>query len=154
MAALADTLGKPQSELPQSSIDQSNDSDDRDSHSERMTSEITSGITSNKIRSKITLLQIFPTQKDLVPNPRRLVSYSESLSRYATVPVETVALCAKNVTEGIIDLALNQPCDVIILGASRKGILEQPLTGDITAEIMRQCDCTVIIVQKAMTKNN
>lgn len=103
---------------------------------------------------KITLLQVFPSQKDVVPNPRRLVSYGESLARHATAEVETVALCAKSISEGIIDLALNQPCDVIILGASRKGILQQPLTENIPAEIMRQCECTVIIVQKATARNN
>lgn len=102
------------------------------------------------VMAQITLLQVFPPQKEAAPNPRRLLSYADSLSKHTLATVHTVALCANSVPEGMIDLTRYQPCDVIVVGASRKSMLQQPITGSIPCEIIRQCDCTVMVVSKAM----
>ncbi|MCY7393576.1 MAG: universal stress protein, partial [Leptolyngbyaceae cyanobacterium CAN_BIN12] len=49
----------------------------------------------------------------------------------------------------VVDMAQNDQCDVIVLGASREGLLQQAIQGNIPEAIARNCDCTVILVRKA-----
>ncbi|MCY7275399.1 MAG: universal stress protein [Phormidesmis sp. CAN_BIN44] len=39
---------------------------------------------------------------------------------------------------------------MIVLGATREGLLQQVIKGNIPEEIARQCDCTVILVRGAI----
>ncbi|MGB7894248.1 MAG: universal stress protein, partial [Microcoleus sp.] len=49
----------------------------------------------------------------------------------------------------LIDLAQNDQCDAIVLGASREGLLKQVIHGNIPEAVARGCDCTVILVRSA-----
>jgi chloride channel protein, CIC family len=63
--------------------------------------------------------------------------------------VMVTPVCSPSVADAIIDMAQNDQCDVIVLGASREGLLQQALTGNIPEEIARTCTCTVVLVRKA-----
>jgi CIC family chloride channel protein len=54
------------------------------------------------------------------------------------------------VPEAIIELAQKKQCDVIILGASREGLLKQVMHGNIPEAIARNSNCTVILVRGAI----
>jgi CIC family chloride channel protein len=47
-------------------------------------------------------------------------------------------------------LAQKDQCDVIVLGASREGMLQQAIKGNIPEAIARGCDCTVMLVRSAV----
>ena len=64
--------------------------------------------------------------------------------------VLTIPMCADSVSEAIIDLAQKDQCDVIVLGASREGLLQQVIQGNLPEAIARNCKCTVILVRKAL----
>lgn len=69
------------------------------------------------------------------------------LSQRLSSPVLAIPVCASSVAEAIIDLAQKNQCDVILLGATREGLLQQVIKGNIPEEIARGCDCTVILVR-------
>jgi len=51
--------------------------------------------------------------------------------------------------EAVVDMAEKNQCDVIVLGASREGLLQQAIQGNIPESIARDSKCTVILVRKA-----
>jgi CIC family chloride channel protein len=72
------------------------------------------------------------------------------LERRLRVPVISTQVCAPSVPEALIDLAHKDQCDVIVLGASREGMLQQAIKGNIPEAIARACDCTVMLVRSAV----
>ncbi|MBW4680951.1 MAG: chloride channel protein [Microcoleus vaginatus WJT46-NPBG5] len=74
---------------------------------------------------------------------------SQFLDRKLNVPVISMPVCANSVSEALIDLAHKDQCDVIVLGASREGLLQQVIKGNIPEAITRGCDCTVMLVRGA-----
>lgn len=64
--------------------------------------------------------------------------------------VEVTSVCANSVVEAVVDMAQNDQCDVIVLGASREGLLQQAIQGNIPEAIARDSKCTVILVRKAI----
>lgn len=64
--------------------------------------------------------------------------------------VEVTPVCANSVVEAVVDMAHKDQCDVIVLGASREGLLQQAIQGNIPEAIARQSNCTVILVRKAI----
>jgi CIC family chloride channel protein len=72
------------------------------------------------------------------------------VQRRVSVPVKSIFLCSSTITQAIVDLAAHHQCDVIVLGATRTGLLQQVIQGNIPAEIAQRCDCTVIIVREAI----
>ncbi len=71
------------------------------------------------------------------------------LQQHAQASVVITSVCAQSVAEAVVDMAKNNQCDVIVLGASREGLLQQAIQGNIPEAIARNCDCTVILVRKA-----
>ncbi len=69
------------------------------------------------------------------------------LERHVTCPVISTSLCANSVEDALIDLAQKDQCDVIVLGASREGLLHSVVKGNIPEAIARNCDCTVMLVR-------
>jgi CIC family chloride channel protein len=69
------------------------------------------------------------------------------LERQVTCPVISTSLCANSVEDALIDLAQKDQCDVIVLGASREGLLHSVVKGNIPEAIARNCDCTVMLVR-------
>ncbi|NJN48520.1 MAG: universal stress protein [Alkalinema sp. RL_2_19] len=69
---------------------------------------------------------------------------------HVDIPVQSLYVCSSTIAQAIVDLATHHQCDVIMLGATKVGMLQQAIKGNIPEEIVRRCDCTVIIVREAM----
>ena len=100
--------------------------------------------------SEIRLCQVFepsdskPDIKLLKQARRELVRHWNFYSIVTTAPVK-----ASSVSEGIVNLVKSDHFDVVILGASREGLLQQAIKGNIPAEIASRCDRTVILLRLA-----
>jgi chloride channel protein, CIC family len=70
-----------------------------------------------------------------------------TLRNRVSATVEATALCSLSVPDAVTDLAEKDQCDVIVLGATREGMLQQVIKGNIPEAIARRCDCTVILVR-------
>ncbi|WP_088890949.1 chloride channel protein [Leptolyngbya ohadii] len=66
-------------------------------------------------------------------------------------PVTARSLCGRSIADAILDLARYERCDVIMLGASREGLLQQVIKGNIPESVARHTNRTVIIVRGAVT---
>jgi CIC family chloride channel protein len=66
------------------------------------------------------------------------------------VPVLATHIRGSSVSEAVIKLAQADECDVVVLGASREGLLQQVMQGNIPEAIARGCQCTVILVRCAL----
>ncbi|MDB9519294.1 chloride channel protein [Roseofilum reptotaenium CS-1145] len=62
-----------------------------------------------------------------------------------------VQLISEQVSEAIIQQAQKSHIDVVIMGASREGLLKQVIKGNIPEAIASGCDCTVILVRQAIS---
>ncbi len=100
-------------------------------------------------RSEIRLTQVFLPSQTL-PNTDELEQAAHFLRRKIKCPVIIAPVCGRSVPEAAIDLAEKEQCDVIVLGASREGMLQQAIRGNIPEAIARGCDCTVILVRGAI----
>lgn len=99
---------------------------------------------------EICLCQIHHPQRDL-PDPNSLNEAMKFLSDRLSCPVELMPVCADSVSGAVIDLAQKDQCDVIVLGATREGFLQQAIQGNIPEAIARRCDCTVVLVRGAIS---
>jgi chloride channel protein, CIC family len=73
------------------------------------------------------------------------------LSNRVKASIELMPFLADSVPEAVIKLAHSNRCDVIVLGATREGLLQQVIHGNIPEEISRRCDCPVILVRRAIS---
>jgi chloride channel protein, CIC family len=64
--------------------------------------------------------------------------------------VFAASIKADSVCEGVINLVKKERYDVVILGASREGMLQQAITGNIPETIASGVDSTVILVRGAI----
>ncbi|CAD5911204.1 H(+)/Cl(-) exchange transporter ClcA [Planktothrix tepida] len=83
---------------------------------------------------------------------REFQQASEDLSHRLNTDVIFTTVCSNSVSEAVIDLADKDQCDVIVLGASREGMLRQVIQGNIPEAIAKNCHCTVILVRPAIKK--
>jgi chloride channel protein, CIC family len=100
-------------------------------------------------RPEIFLCQVHYPDRNL-PDAAALDDAMTYLGTRLNCPVALTAVCANSVSEAVIDLAQKDQCDVIVLGATREGLLQQAISGNIPEEIARRCDCTVILVRGAI----
>ena len=100
-------------------------------------------------QAEIRLCQIFHASDD--SHSSQLLEEEAAFLRQQLpqVSIETTLVCAHSVAEAVVDIAQKTQCDVIMLGASREGLLQQAIQGNIPETIARQSDCTVILVRKA-----
>ncbi|MBW4520310.1 MAG: chloride channel protein [Scytolyngbya sp. HA4215-MV1] len=98
---------------------------------------------------EVRLCQIFQPSNEN-PDTRVLEADLQFLNRYLSHPAIATPLCAASVPDAIIHLAEQDQCDVIVLGASREGMLQQAMKGNIPEAIASQCACTVILVRGAI----
>jgi CIC family chloride channel protein len=98
---------------------------------------------------EIRLCQVFHPSDD-THDASILAENAARLRQQLDYPVITLPVCAKSVSEAVIDMAQKEQCDVIVLGASREGMLQQAIHGNIPEAIARNCNCTVILVRKAI----
>jgi CIC family chloride channel protein len=66
--------------------------------------------------------------------------------------VNVVPVMGSSVTESVIELVKTEYFDVVVLGASREGLLQQAIHGNIPAAIANRVDITVILVRSAIIK--
>jgi len=83
------------------------------------------------------------------PDRLELKQAADFIKRRVSCSVIATTVCAKSVSDALIDLAQNDQCDAIVLGASREGLLKQVIHGNIPEAVARGCDCTVILVRSA-----
>jgi CIC family chloride channel protein len=57
----------------------------------------------------------------------------------------------ESVPEAVRQLAWRERCDVVMLGASREGLLQQVIWGNIPEAIARDINRTVILVRSAIS---
>lgn len=83
-------------------------------------------------------------------HPTELEADAAWLRQHSQSRVEVTSVCANSVVEAVVDMAQKDQCDVIVLGASREGLLQQAIQGNIPEAIARDSQCTVILVRKAI----
>lgn len=97
---------------------------------------------------EVRLCQVFPPTA--VANTAALDQATHWLSDRLNKPVKAIPLTAKSVADAVTELAEREHYDVIMLGASREGLLQQVIGGNIPEAIARDSDCTVILVRGAI----
>ncbi|MBD2104996.1 chloride channel protein [Leptolyngbya sp. FACHB-261] len=107
---------------------------------------------------EIRLCQVFepsqprPDQSNLERAARFLSRRLSQRGHGRAVPwkVSTTPVHATSVSHAVLDLARQDQCDVIVLGASREGLLQQVIKGNIPEAIARNSKRTVILVRGAV----
>jgi CIC family chloride channel protein len=100
------------------------------------------------VRPDVKLCQVFHPDAT-IQDTTTLEFDVDYLRQRLNVSVLMTPVCAASVPDAIVDMAQKDQCDVIVLGASREGLLQQVLQGNIPEAIAHNCDCTVILVRKA-----
>jgi CIC family chloride channel protein len=85
-----------------------------------------------------------------VPDLSDLDAVAHRIETDLDLAVMPLPIRAQSVSAAIIHLATTEECDVIMLGASREGLLQQAIHGNIPEEIATGVDCTVILVRSAI----
>ncbi|MFM7888203.1 MAG: universal stress protein, partial [Pseudanabaena sp.] len=98
---------------------------------------------------EIYLCQVFsPNDKDYESS--QLEKCADLLYKSLRFSVGKISVCAKSIADAVVDLANQQRSDVIILGASHEGFLQQMIYGNIPEAIARNSDKTIIIFRKKL----
>jgi CIC family chloride channel protein len=98
---------------------------------------------------QIRLCQVYsPGQNQL--NLDRLKKTAESIGDKINVPVIAMPIYAHFVSDAIIHLATTEKYDLVVLGASSEGLLQQAVRGNIPEAIAQGIDSTVIIVRSPL----
>jgi chloride channel protein, CIC family len=90
--------------------------------------------------------QLKPDMTVLEQAIRILMRRRQLSSNVVAVPVQ-----AESVVEGVINLVNSEGYDVVVLGASREGLLQHAVQGNIPEAIASGVDCTVILVRGAIS---
>ena len=102
--------------------------------------------------SQIHLCQVFELSNSQ-PDTTVLEQARRDLIRHRKLPTSTIvttSVKASSVSEGVIDLVKKDHFDVVILGASREGLLQQTIKGNIPEAIASRVESTVILVRGAI----
>jgi chloride channel protein, CIC family len=100
--------------------------------------------------TSIRVCQVFPRRPSM-EDTTELHQTVQQLSKELEMMVMARPVWDDSVTGAIVQLAKRERCDVIMLGASREGLLQQVLRGNVPEAIARDSDCTVILVRGAIT---
>jgi chloride channel protein, CIC family len=95
---------------------------------------------------EIHLCQFFDSSNPQ-PDLQTLNAAADLVRQKLSVPTTTMLIYSDDIAARTIDLAVEQQCDVIFLGASREGLLQQTIQGNIPESIARGSDCTVVVVR-------
>lgn len=110
-------------------------------------------LTSLSHAPEIRLCQVCQPSKP-IPDVTALEAATKFLTDHVSGSVIATPVCASSVPEAIVDLAAKDQCDVIVMGTSREGLLQQVIHGNIPEEIARRSTCTVILVRRATPETN
>ncbi len=97
----------------------------------------------------LKVAQVFPPST-LLPDTTGLEKAAYFLSHKINTGVAAIPVRSYSVSEAVIHLAQADQCDVVVLGASREGLLQQVINGNIPEAIARGVDSTVILVRGAL----
>jgi CIC family chloride channel protein len=98
--------------------------------------------------AEIRLTQVFkpselqPDMKVLEESTRQLMRHRNLQSNVIAEPIQANSVC-----EGVINLVKTEGYDVVVLGASREGLLQQAIQGNIPETIASGIESTVILVR-------
>ncbi len=115
--------------------------------------ELLPALTSHGSAPKLKLVQVFPPSL-LLPDTTRLEKAAYFLSHKLSTTVAAIPLRSYSVSDAVINLSQAERCDVVVLGASREGLLQQVVHGNIPEAIARGVDSTVILVRSAPDTNS
>jgi CIC family chloride channel protein len=105
-------------------------------------------LTSLSSAPTIGVSQVF-APSTLLPNTSGLEQAAFLLSQKLSCKVMTIPVRSYSVSDAVIHLAHAEQCDVLVLGASREGLLQQVVHGNIPEAIARGVNSTVILVRGA-----
>ncbi|MDJ1182346.1 chloride channel protein [Roseofilum casamattae] len=81
-----------------------------------------------------------------------VLSSLDSRSSVTPIPrLSVVQLISSQISQTIIDYVRESDIDVLMMGASREGLLRQAIEGNLPEEIASGCDCTVILVRQTLS---
>ncbi len=112
--------------------------------------ELLPALMSLSCNPEIYLCQFFDSSNPQ-PDLDHLNATANLVRHKLGVPTTNLPLYADDVAAGTINLAVEKKCDAIILGASREGLLQQTIQGNIPESIARGSDCTVIVVRQMIS---
>jgi CIC family chloride channel protein len=99
---------------------------------------------------EVRVCQVFEAEPSLSETDR-LQQTVQDLTRQISCPAIAKPIRGSAVPDAVMRLAWQETCDVIMLGASREGLLQQVIKGNIPEAIARDSNCTVILVRGAIT---
>ena len=117
-------------------------------HSQRaihLLENLTTGIPA----PQIWLCQIYSPQEP-EPDLLSLQRAAHSLNHHLNAQVMAISICAPSLVQGVVDWVQDNKCDVVVLGATQKGILQQNVLGSIPERIAKAVGATVILVREAL----
>jgi chloride channel protein, CIC family len=97
----------------------------------------------------VRICQVFESEPSSA-DTQLLLDAVQNLSKQLHCPIMARPVCQSSVPEAVTRLAWREHCDVIMLGASREGILQQAIKGNIPEAIARDSNRTVILVRDAI----
>ncbi|MBD0346809.1 MAG: universal stress protein, partial [Coleofasciculus sp. Co-bin14] len=96
----------------------------------------------------LKVVQVFPPSTG-VPDTTGLDKATYFLNHKLPCNVVAIPIRSYSVSEAVTHLAHADQCDVVVLGASREGLLQQVVHGNIPEAIARGVNSTVILVRRA-----
>jgi len=113
------------------------------------------GLISLSKTAQVRLFHVYDASKerqaddraDFEPTEEVLKLAAEFLKPQVDASILTTSVCADSVSAAVLSYAKQDRSDVIVLGASREGLLQQMKQGNIPAVISRQSNCNVILVR-------
>ena len=104
----------------------------------------------NRDSPEILLSKVY-SPKDEISNYDDLQILTERLKNSLSQPITSVPLCSPSISDAIISLAESRRCEVVILGSSREGLLQNILHGNIPFSVANQVESTVLIFRSAFS---
>jgi CIC family chloride channel protein len=108
--------------------------------------ELLPALTTLSHKPLVSLCQVFDPAEGK-PDLTTLDRAADFLYPYLNDAVTTVPLYAASIPEALLNYSQQEGSDVIVLGASRAGILQQVVNGNIPAAISQNSNLTVILVR-------
>lgn len=105
-------------------------------------------LASHSSKLTVNVVQVFEPSAPF-PQTTGLEKAAYLLNQQLSCEVTTLLVRSYSVSEAVIHLAHAQQCDVVVVGASREGLLQQVVNGNIPEAIARGVNSTVILVRRA-----
>jgi CIC family chloride channel protein len=110
--------------------------------------ELLPALTALSHKPQVSLCQVFDPA-DRQPDLSTLDRAADFLDPYLHGAITTVPIYTSSIPEAVLNYARQDGSDAIVLGASRAGILQQVVNGNIPAAISQNSDRTVILVRSS-----